>query len=61
MNYAHYFKYTATLISYSDCNGDKDNNSIQFFIIYVPSQQPQHGVDKSNYFTEKHYTKSKTN
>jgi hypothetical protein len=31
-------------------------NSIQFFIIYVPSQQPQdqlqaqHSVDKNNYF-----------
>jgi hypothetical protein len=40
---------------------------IQFFIIYVPSQQPQgqlqtqHSVDTSNYITEKHNIKSKTN
>jgi hypothetical protein len=41
-------------------------NSIQFFIIYVPSQQPQgqlharHSVDKNNYFMNKHNIKSKT-
>jgi hypothetical protein len=40
---------------------------IQFFIIYVLSQQPQeqlqtqHSVDKSNYFMDKHDIKSKTN
>jgi hypothetical protein len=38
-------------------------NSIQFFIIYVPSQQPQgqlqeqHSVDKNNYFMNKHNIK----
>jgi hypothetical protein len=43
------------------------DNSIQFFIIYVPNQQPQgqlqtqHGVDKSNYFMDKYNIKSKTN
>jgi hypothetical protein len=36
-----------------------NNNSIQFFIIYVPSQQlqgqleTQHSVDKSSYIREK--------
>jgi hypothetical protein len=36
-------------------------NSIQFFIIYVPSQQPQgqlqteHRLDTSNYIMDKHY------
>jgi hypothetical protein len=40
---------------------------IQFFIIYVPSQQlqgqlqTQHSVDTSNYIMEKHNIKSKTN
>jgi hypothetical protein len=40
---------------------------IQFFIIYVPSQQPQgqlqteHKVDTSNYIMDKHNIKSKTN
>jgi hypothetical protein len=39
---------------------------IQFFIIYMPSQQPQsqlqaqHSVDKNNYFMNKHNIKSKT-
>jgi hypothetical protein len=43
-----------------------NNNSIQFFIIYMPSQQPQgqlqaqHSVDKNNYFMNKHNIKSKT-
>jgi hypothetical protein len=43
------------------------NNSIQFFIIYVPSQQLQgqlqthHSVDTNNYIMDKHYIKSKTN
>jgi hypothetical protein len=43
------------------------NNSVQFFIIYVPSQQPQgqlqtqHSVDTSNYIMDKHNIKSKTN
>jgi hypothetical protein len=43
-----------------------NNNSIQFFIIYVPSQQPQgqlqtqHSVDKNNYFMNKNNIKSKT-
>jgi hypothetical protein len=42
-------------------------NSIQFFIIYVPSPQPQgqletrHSVDTSNYIMGKYYIKSKTN
>jgi hypothetical protein len=41
-------------------------NSIQFFIIYVPSQQPQgqlqaqHSVDTGNYIMDKHNIKSKT-
>jgi hypothetical protein len=40
---------------------------IQFFIIYMPSQQPQgqlhtqHSVDTRNYIMDKHYIKSKTN
>jgi hypothetical protein len=40
--------------------------SIQFFIIYVPSQQPQgqlqaqHSVDENNYFMNRHKIKSKT-
>jgi hypothetical protein len=40
---------------------------IQFFIIYVLSQQPQgqlqtqHSVDTSNYIMDKHNIKSKTN
>jgi hypothetical protein len=44
-----------------------DNNSIEFFIIYVLSQQPQgqlqtqHSVDKSSYILDKHNIKSKTN
>jgi hypothetical protein len=43
------------------------SNSIQFFIIYVPSQQPQgqlqteHKVDTSNYIMDKHNIKTKTN
>jgi hypothetical protein len=42
-------------------------NLIQFFIMYVPSQQSQgqlqtqHSVDKSNYFMDKHNIKSETN
>jgi hypothetical protein len=42
-------------------------NSVQFFIIYGPSQQPQgqlqtqHSLDKSNYFMDKHNIKLKTN
>jgi hypothetical protein len=45
----------------------KNNNSVQFFIIYVPSQQPQgqlqtqHSVDTSNYIMDKHNIKSETN
>jgi hypothetical protein len=41
-------------------------NSIQFPIIYLPSQQPQgqlqtqHSVDTSNYIMDKHNIKSKT-
>jgi hypothetical protein len=44
-----------------------NNNSVQFFIIYVPSQQPQgqlqtqHSVDTSNYIMDKHSIKSKSN
>jgi hypothetical protein len=43
------------------------NNSVQFFIIYVPSQQlqgqlqTQHSVDTGNYIMDKHNIKSKTN
>jgi hypothetical protein len=43
------------------------NNSIQFFIIYVPSQQlqgqlqTQHSVDIGNYIMEQCNLKSKTN
>jgi DUF971 family protein len=43
------------------------NNSIQFFIIYMPSQQlqghlqTQHTVDTSNHIVGKHNIKSKTN
>jgi hypothetical protein len=42
-------------------------SSIQFFIIYVPSQQlqgqlqTQQSVDTGNYIKDKHYIKSKTN
>jgi hypothetical protein len=41
-------------------------NSIQLFIIYVPSQEPrgqlqaQHSVDTDNYIMDKHNIKSKT-
>jgi hypothetical protein len=42
-----------------------NNNSIQLFITYVPSQQLQgqlqHSVDKSNYIMDKQNIKSKTN
>jgi hypothetical protein len=44
-----------------------DNNSIQFFIIYVPSQQlqdqlrTQRSVDTRNYIMDKHNIKSKAN
>jgi hypothetical protein len=40
---------------------------LQFFIIYVPSQQlqgqlqTQHSVDTSNYLMDKHKIKSKSN
>jgi hypothetical protein len=43
------------------------NNSIQFFIIYVPSQQlqgqlkTQHNVDTGNYIMDKHNIKPKIN
>jgi putative lipase involved disintegration of autophagic bodies len=37
------------------------HNAIQFFIIYMPSQQPQHSVDKSNYVMDNHNIKSKSN
>jgi hypothetical protein len=43
-----------------------NNSSIQFFIIYVPSQQPQgqlqiqHNVDKSNYIMDNDNIKSKS-
>jgi exosome complex RNA-binding protein Csl4 len=43
------------------------DNSIQFFIIYVPSQQlqsqlqTQHSVDKTNYVMDNHIIKSKSN
>jgi hypothetical protein len=50
----------ANNISYiNDDDGDNDNDSIQFFIIYVPSQQlqgqlqTQHSVDTSNYIMGK--------
>jgi hypothetical protein len=44
-----------------------EDNSIQFFIIYVLSQEPQgqlqtqHSVDKSSYILDKQNIKSKTN
>jgi hypothetical protein len=44
-----------------------NNSSIQLFIIYVPSQQPQgqlqteHIVDTGNYIMDKHNIKSKKN
>jgi hypothetical protein len=44
---------------------NNNNNSIQFFIIYVPSQQlqgqlqTQHSEGTSNYIMDKHYIKSK--
>jgi flagellar basal body-associated protein FliL len=47
-------------------NNSNSNNSIQFFIIYVPSQRPQgqlqaqHSVDTDNYIMDKHNIKSKT-
>jgi hypothetical protein len=43
------------------------NNSVQFFIIYVPSQQPQgqlqtqHSVDTGSYIMDSHNIKSKKN
>jgi hypothetical protein len=46
---------------------DDDDNSIQFFIFYVLSQQLQgqlqiqHSLDTSNYITEQYNIKSKTN
>jgi hypothetical protein len=48
-------------------NSQVANNSVQFFIIYVPSQQrlgqlqTQHRVDTGNYIMGKHNKKSKTN
>jgi hypothetical protein len=42
-------------------------NSIQFFIIYVPSQQPQgqlqtqHSTDIHNYIMDRHNIKSRVN
>jgi hypothetical protein len=48
-------------------NSNRNNNSIQFFIIYVPSQQlqgqlqTQQSVDTSNYIMGKHNIKSKSN
>jgi hypothetical protein len=47
--------------------GYDDNNSIKFFIIYVPSQQlqgqleTQNSVDVGNYIMDKHNIKSKIN
>jgi hypothetical protein len=44
-----------------------DDNSIQLFIMYMPSQQlqgqlqTQHNVDTGNYIMDKHNIKSKTN
>jgi hypothetical protein len=54
---------------YYDNNNNNNNNStsIQSFIIYVPSQQPQcqlqteHSVDTSNDIMDNHNIKSKTN
>jgi thioredoxin reductase len=58
-------------VSFSNNNNNNNNNNnliaIQFFIIYVPSQQTQgqlqtqHTVDTSNYIMDKHNIKSKTN
>jgi hypothetical protein len=50
-----------------DDNNNNNNNAIQFFIIYVPSEQLQgqlqthHSADTSNYIMDKHNIKSKTN
>jgi hypothetical protein len=50
---------------YNNSISNNNNNSIQFFIIYVPSQQlqgqlrTQHSVDKSSYIKEKLNIKSK--
>jgi hypothetical protein len=47
--------------------GRSHSNSIQFFTIYVPSQQlqvqlqTQRSVDTSNYIMDKHNIKSKSN
>jgi hypothetical protein len=48
--------------------GNNNNNySIQFIVIYVPSQQvqgqlqTQHNVDTGNFIMEKYNVKSKTN
>jgi hypothetical protein len=49
--------------SSSSSSNDADNNLIQFFIIYMPSQQiqgqlqTQHSVDTSNYIMDKHNIK----
>jgi hypothetical protein len=51
----------------SDNYRDGNNNSIQFFIICVPSQQlqgqlrTQHSVDTGNYIMGEHNLKSKSN
>jgi hypothetical protein len=48
-------------------DSNSNNNSIQFFIIYVPSQQPQgqlqaqHSVVTSSYIRDKQNIKSRTN
>jgi hypothetical protein len=48
-------KENVSITTTSDNCGDGDNNLIKFFIIYMPSQQPQgqlqtqHSVDRSNY------------
>jgi hypothetical protein len=47
-------------------HNNNNNNSIQFFIIFAPSQQvqgqlkTQHSIDTSNYTMDKHSIKSKT-
>jgi hypothetical protein len=46
------------MINYRQALVEENNNSIQFFIIYVPSQQPngqlqtQHSLDAGNYIIE---------
>jgi hypothetical protein len=62
----HHYPCTSTVCKPDYKTIKASNKIIQFFIIYVPSQQPQgqlqtqNSVDKSNYFMNKHDIKSKT-